>query len=83
MVYSLSSSRIGPGVHPEGKVSQKILSPEEDAKRLAAYAAVDEHVKDHHKVLGIGSVPLRILGLPFKLSLERELNGLSFVIVHG
>lgn len=51
----LSSSRIGPGVHPEGKVSQKVLSPEEDAKRLAAYAAVDEHVKDHHKVLGIGS----------------------------
>lgn len=50
----LSASRIGGGVHPEGKVEQINLSPEENAKRLAAYAAVDEHVKDHHKVLGIG-----------------------------
>jgi ribose 5-phosphate isomerase A len=33
------------------------LKPEEKAKRMAAYAAVDEHVKDFHKVLGIGLVP--------------------------
>lgn len=54
----LSASRIGPGVIPTGRmdvVPHAELSPEEKAKRLAAYAAVDEHVKDFHKVLGIGS----------------------------
>lgn len=50
----LSAGRIGTGVHREGMVTQVNLSPEENAKRLAAYAAVDEHVKPHHKVLGIG-----------------------------
>lgn len=52
------ASRIGPGVIPTGLkvVAHDQLSPEDKAKRLAAYAAVDEHVKDHHKVLGIGCV---------------------------
>ncbi|ORY89809.1 ribose-5-phosphate isomerase [Leucosporidium creatinivorum] len=52
-----SASRIGPGAHPTGHPASfaSELSPEENAKRLAAYAAVDEHVKDYHKVLGIGS----------------------------
>ncbi|KAM0748670.1 ribose-5-phosphate isomerase [Meredithblackwellia eburnea MCA 4105] len=53
-----SASRIGPGVAPKGVAiiqSGAALSPEEAAKRQAAYAAVDEHVKDYHKVLGIGS----------------------------
>ncbi|GAA5871434.1 hypothetical protein JCM16303_000754 [Sporobolomyces ruberrimus] len=52
-----SASRIGPGVIPTGLrvVPHGELTPEEKAKRLAAYAAVDEHVKDHHKVIGIGS----------------------------
>ncbi|GAA5867062.1 hypothetical protein JCM8547_008428 [Rhodosporidiobolus lusitaniae] len=52
-----SASRIGPGVIPTGLriVPHGELTPEEKAKRLAAYAAVDEHVKDFHKVLGIGS----------------------------
>lgn len=27
----------------------------ESAKRAAAYAAVDNHVKPHHKIIGIGS----------------------------
>ena len=31
------------------------LPPIEAAKRLAAYAAVDRHVKPEHKVIGIGS----------------------------
>lgn len=31
------------------------LSPIEKAKRLAAYRAVDVHIKPHHRVLGIGS----------------------------
>lgn len=35
--------------------SDQALSAEDEAKRLAAFAAVDEHVKDYHKVLGIGS----------------------------
>lgn len=52
-----SASRIGPGVIPTGLriVPHGELTAEEKAKRLAAYAAVDAHVKDHHKVLGIGS----------------------------
>ncbi|GAA5966626.1 hypothetical protein JCM21900_001514 [Sporobolomyces salmonicolor] len=52
-----SASRIGPGVIPTGLrvVPHGDLTDEEKAKRLAAYAAVDEHVKEHHKVLGIGS----------------------------
>ena len=55
-VVHASASRIGPGAHPTGHpVSLATeLSAEENAKRLAAYAAVDEHVKDYHKVLGIG-----------------------------
>ncbi|KAL4063455.1 ribose 5-phosphate isomerase A-domain-containing protein [Scleroderma citrinum] len=31
------------------------LSPIEQAKRLAAYTAVDEHIRPNHKVIGIGS----------------------------
>jgi len=31
------------------------LSPIEHAKKLAAYRAVDAHIKPHHKVIGIGS----------------------------
>lgn len=60
------ASRIGPGVIPTGLriVPHGELTAEEKAKRLAAYAAVDAHVKDHHKVLGIGRV---ILPLPFLL----------------
>ncbi|KAL8292083.1 hypothetical protein RQP46_001549 [Phenoliferia psychrophenolica] len=52
-----SASRIGPGVAPQGVALIAVgdLSPEEASKRMAAYAAVDGHVKDHHKVLGIGS----------------------------
>ncbi|GAA5890652.1 hypothetical protein JCM8208_004949 [Rhodotorula glutinis] len=52
-----SASRIGPGVIPTGLriTPHDDLTPEEKAKRLAAYAAVDEHVKPQHKVIGIGS----------------------------
>ncbi|BGP16999.1 hypothetical protein JCM10213_006695 [Rhodosporidiobolus nylandii] len=52
-----SASRIGPGVIPTGLEIRPHgeLTDEEKAKRLAAYAAVDEHVKEYHKVLGIGS----------------------------
>ncbi|KAM0789468.1 ribose-5-phosphate isomerase rki1 [Microbotryomycetes sp. NB124-2] len=52
-----SASRIGPGAHPLGhpQSDKAKLSPEENAKRLAAYAAVDEHVKEYHKIIGIGS----------------------------
>lgn len=55
---SVQASRIGPGVIPTGLriVPHGELTAEEKAKRLAAYAAVDAHVKEHHKVLGIGSV---------------------------
>ncbi|KAK4703971.1 ribose 5-phosphate isomerase A, partial [Phenoliferia sp. Uapishka_3] len=50
-----SASRIGPAPLGVASIpSGDDLSPEEAAKRMAAYAAVDEHVKDHHKVLGIG-----------------------------
>lgn len=51
-----SASRIGPGAHPTGHPvsTSSALTPEENAKRLAAFAAVDEHVKDYHKILGIG-----------------------------
>ena len=38
----------------EGKNSKK-LSPIEYAKRMAAHRAVDAHVKEHHRVIGIGS----------------------------
>lgn len=53
----------GPGVAPLGVavIGHGDLSPEEAAKRMAAYAAVDGHVKDHHKVLGIGCVSRRWL----------------------
>lgn len=46
-----------PDVHTEQKPSKaaKTLSPIEQAKRLAAYRAVDVHVKPHHRVIGIGS----------------------------
>lgn len=56
-IIHASASRIGPGVHPQGMVvptPDGQLSAEERSKKLAAYAAVDEHVKDFHKVLGIG-----------------------------
>lgn len=36
--------------------SSKILSGEEAAKQLAAYAAVDEHIKSTDKIIGIGCV---------------------------
>lgn len=53
---TLQASRIGPGVIPTGLriTPHDDLTPEEKAKRLAAYAAVDEHVKPQHKVIGIG-----------------------------
>ncbi|SCV70000.1 BQ2448_1394 [Microbotryum intermedium] len=55
-IIHASASRIGPGAHPTGHPDNlDVLTPEETAKRLAAYAAVDEHVKPQHKVLGIGS----------------------------
>lgn len=67
----VQASRIGPGAHPTGHpvglADTTQLSPEENAKRLAAYAAVDEHVKSYHKVLGIGSVATSIYVLPFQL----------------
>lgn len=54
-VEHLSAARIGDGAHPEGMVlTLGELSGEEKAKQLAAYAAVDEHVKPSHKILGIG-----------------------------
>lgn len=53
----MDPARIGPGVKSQGVViaaPDSELSPEEQAKRLAAYAAVDQHVNETHKVLGIG-----------------------------
>jgi hypothetical protein len=32
------------------------LDPIEASKQLAAYAAVDQHILPHHRVIGIGSV---------------------------
>lgn len=57
---SLPPSAGLPDVHAESKRSApaaaaEILSPIEQAKRLAAYRAVDVHVKPHHRVIGIGS----------------------------
>lgn len=54
---SLPASAGLPDVHTEQKPSKaaKTLSPIEQAKRLAAYRAVDVHVKPHHRVIGIGS----------------------------
>lgn len=52
-----SAARIGPGVKSQGAVvavPDSELTAEDQAKRLAAYAAVDEHVNDSHKVIGIG-----------------------------
>jgi hypothetical protein len=37
-------------------ISLKPSSPVEAAKQLAAYAAVDDHIKPAHKVIGIGYV---------------------------
>ncbi len=54
----LSAGRIGDNVHAEGMVSAptggKELSGEEASKRMAAYAAVDQHIKSNHTIIGIG-----------------------------
>ncbi|GAA94907.1 uncharacterized protein L969DRAFT_105086 [Mixia osmundae IAM 14324] len=42
-------------VNQDAKGKLKKLEPVEAAKRLAAYAAVDAHIKPHHRVIGIGS----------------------------
>ncbi|KAI5474939.1 ribose 5-phosphate isomerase A [Pseudohyphozyma bogoriensis] len=57
MLQHASAARIGPNVVPKGVaiIPDGELSAEDRSKRMAAYAAVDEHVKEHHKVLGIGS----------------------------
>lgn len=54
---SLPPSAGLPDVHLEQKKEKAAatLSPIEQAKRLAAYRAVDVHVKPHHRVIGIGS----------------------------
>lgn len=57
---SLPPSAGLPDVHAETRKSTsatatETLSPIEQAKRLAAYRAVDVHVKPHHRVIGIGS----------------------------
>ena len=49
-----------PNIHAETQKSasaqaEETLSPIEQAKRLAAYRAVDVHIKPHHRVIGIGS----------------------------
>lgn len=36
--------------------SIKVLPPVENAKRLAAYAAVDRHISPNDKLIGIGCV---------------------------
>jgi hypothetical protein len=46
---ALANSAIG-----TGEIEEK-LSPIEQAKKSAAYRAVDVHVKPHHRVIGIGS----------------------------
>lgn len=55
----LSAARIGPHNEPQGTKTAEVTSnpnPLETAKKLAAYAAVDEHVKPIHRVIGIGCV---------------------------
>ncbi|KAJ9096948.1 ribose-5-phosphate isomerase rki1 [Naganishia adeliensis] len=47
------------------------LAPIEAAKRLAAYAAVDRHVKREHKVIGVGSGST----VPFVVERIREKGG--------
>lgn len=47
------------------------LAPIEAAKRLAAYAAVDRHVKREHKVIGVGSGST----VPFVVERIREMGG--------
>jgi ribose 5-phosphate isomerase len=47
------------------------LAPIEAAKRLAAYAAVDRHVKREHKVIGVGSGST----VPFVVERIRERGG--------
>lgn len=57
---SLPASAGLPDVHAESRRNEfaqiaESLPPIEQAKRLAAYRAVDVHVKPHHRVIGIGS----------------------------
>lgn len=57
---SLPPSAGLPDVHAETRKSEAVKVGEtlpaiEQAKRLAAYRAVDVHVKPHHRVIGIGS----------------------------
>jgi ribose 5-phosphate isomerase A len=41
--------------HQDGRLQLKPLEGVEAAKRAAAYASVDNHIKPEHKIIGIGS----------------------------
>ncbi|KNF02716.1 hypothetical protein PSTG_04002 [Puccinia striiformis f. sp. tritici PST-78] len=45
----LQTRQTVPATNPDG------LDPIEASKQLAAYAAVDQHILPHHRVIGIGS----------------------------
>jgi hypothetical protein len=47
-----------PATNPEG------LDPIEASKQLAAYAAVDQHILPHHRVIGIGYTSSHSLSPP-------------------
>jgi ribose 5-phosphate isomerase A len=49
---AIASRKLSPQTPKEVKNK---LSPIEYAKRMAAHRAVDAHVKEHHRVIGIGS----------------------------
>lgn len=58
MAAALSSHATSPvksAITVSGTTDPSKLEPIEQAKRLAAFAAVDRHVKPEHKVIGIGS----------------------------
>jgi ribose 5-phosphate isomerase A len=54
------------------------LSPIEQAKRLAAHAAVQEHVPEHAKVIGIGSGSTIIYAVE-SITRLRDLENVVFV----
>ena len=54
-IVALSPSRAGSSLLIPKKDKKVELSPIEHAKRSAARRAVDAHVKDHHRVIGVGS----------------------------
>ena len=54
-ISATTDSRLGKQTKKTANKVAKTLDVVEEAKKLAAYTAVDRHVKPEHKVIGIGS----------------------------